>query len=197
MSNESFNQLANPVAPGARLGALSADRVLILVGAGVVSACAIAFLQTPLRIPGHAIFKAGLPIAGGIALVSRPLAGTVASASGMFTAAIFMLVGIGHLSAAAMVPLIAFGPAADLARKNANDRWSILLRLGLAGLGVNLLAFSVRWSGAFFQNDLLHSLSFRQFIATALVSFALCGLGAGGIAGVIYACRRGDSEISP
>lgn len=197
MSNGSFKQFARPVASQVLLGAIGGRGVLILVGAGVVAACALALVPTPIRVPGHAILKAALPIAGGMALVARPMAGTIASASGLFTSAILLLLGVGHLSTAGLVSLIAFGPAVDLALRNASGKWHTLFLLTFAGLAANLLAFGVRWGSAFYQNDLLHSLGSRQLVASAFLSFAVCGLAAGGIAGMLYLCRRSVSGISP
>jgi hypothetical protein len=197
MPNGNFNQFAKPLATRVSLGVFSSTEGLILVGAGIVAACALAFVPTPLRIPGHAILKAALPIACGVALVSRPLSGTVASTSGMLTSTILMLAGIGHLPAAAIVSLVSFGPAVDFALRKASGKGSTIFCLAIAGLGANLLAFSARWGSALYQNDLLHSLSARQFLTSALFSFVLCGLAAGVIAGLFVLLRRRVLGISP
>jgi hypothetical protein len=197
MSNGHSNQFAKPIAPRVTLGAINGLDFFILAAAGMVAACALALVPTPIRVPGHAILKAALPIAAGVALVARPMAGTLASSFGLLASAILMLLGMGHLSMAAMVSLVSFGPAVDFALRNTSGKWHTLFRLSLAGLAANLLAFSVRWGSALFQNDLLHSLGSRQFVASALLSFVVCGLAAGGIAGLLYSCRRGDSGVSP
>ncbi len=165
---------------------LSIRETMILAVAGAAAAAAVAFLPMQLRIPGHAILKATLPIVCGIALVPRPLAGTIAGSAAMFSSAIFLLMGVGHLPAAAMASLIAIGPAIDVALRGAKpDSASLYLRFAVAGLLANLCAFVVRWGTALLQADHWQSLNFRQMGLWALVSFAICGLAAGLLSGVV------------
>lgn len=170
-------------APGERF---RVREVIVLAVAGSAAASAVAFLPMPFRIPGHAILKATLPIVCGIAFVSRPWAGTIASSSGMFTSAIFMMLGVGHLQAAAMGSLIAIGPAIDFALRGAKSgSASLYLRFAVAGLIANLCAFAIRWATAMLQADQWQSLNFRQMVLWSFVSFALCGLVAGLVSGVV------------
>jgi len=165
-------------------------RELAILGtAGVVAALAVAFLQTPLRIPGHVILKSTLPLACGMACIAKPLAGTVAGSASLFTAAILMMVGLGNLQAAAMVSLLLVGPAMDWARLDReSNRFAWILRFSLAGLAINLGAFVVRWGTAYWQADGWHPLNFRSLGSAAIVSFALCGIVTGLMCGVM--CRQ-------
>lgn len=160
----------------------------VLAVAGVMATLAIAFLQTPLRVPGHAILKAALPLACGMAFVVKPLAGTLAASASLFAAAALLLVGLGNLQVAALVSLLLIGPAFDWARHNApRNQYPEIARFALIGLAVNLTAFAVRWGTAFWQADGWHPLNFRTLGLTAIVSFAVCGLAAGLMCGAL--CR--------
>jgi hypothetical protein len=162
----------------------------ILGGAGLTAALAIAFVQTPIRIPGHAILKAAVPFACGMALVSKPLAGTVAASASLFTAAVLLLAGVGNLQAAAVVSLSLTGPAFDWALNRSHDtsRFAALTRFALAGFAVNIAAFVVRFGTAFWQAEGWHPLNFRTLGTAAIVSFALCGIVAGIFCGEL--CRQ-------
>lgn len=165
-------------------------RELAILGtAGLVAAVAIAFGQLPLRIPGHAILKAAIPMAMGMAFVARPLAGTIAGSASLLTAALLLCVGFGNLQAAAIVSLLLIGPAFDWARKKINlNPIQLVTRFALVGLFVNVAAFVVRWSTAFWQADGWHPLNFRTLGSATIVSFALCGIVTGVVCGMI--CRQ-------
>jgi hypothetical protein len=167
-------------------------RELAILGlAGVVAVLAVAFVQSPLRIPGHAVLKAALPLACGMAFSGKPLAGTVAGSASLFTAAVLLLAGFGNLQAAALVSLLLIGPALDWGRRETQiNHFGWFTRFALAGLAVNLVAFVVRWGTAFWQADGWHPLNFRTLGSAAMVSFALCGIIAGVICGAMCRARK-------
>jgi hypothetical protein len=169
-----------------------ATRELAILGvAGVVAALAVAFIQSPVRIPGHAVLKASLPLACGMAFIAKPLAGAVAGSASLFTAAVLMLAGFGNLQAAALVSLLLVGPALDWARRDTQfNRFGWFMRFALVGLAVNLAAFVVRWGTAFWQADGWHPLNFRTLGFVATVSFAVCGIVAGVICGAMCRPRK-------
>jgi hypothetical protein len=165
---------------------LSVRELLIIILAGAAAAVAVAFLPLQIRIPGHAVLKATLPIVCGIALVPRPWVGTMSGLAAMMTAAIFFLLGIGNLQAAAVTSLLVIGPAIDLALRGAKvGSAQLYLRFAFAGLLANLCAFGVRWGIALLQTGSLHPLHMKQMALWALESFSLCGLAAGVISGVL------------
>jgi hypothetical protein len=170
-----------------------ATRELAILGvAGVVAALAVAFVQTPLRIPGHAVLKAALPLACGMTFIGKPLAGTMAGSASLFTAAVLMLTGFGNLQAAALVSLLLVGPALDWARRySQTNRFGWFARFAIAGLAVNLAAFVVRWGTAFWQADGWHPLNFRALGSVAMVSFAVCGI----VTGVICSAMCRPREL--
>jgi hypothetical protein len=167
-------------------------RELAILGlAGVVAVLAVAFVQSPLRIPGHAVLKAALPLACGLAFIAKPLAGTVAGSASLFTATVLMLAGFGNLQAAALVSLLLVGPALDWAGHDMQiNRFGWFARFALAGLAVNLAAFVVRWGTAFWQSDGWHPLNFRALGSMVIVSFAVCGIVAGVICGAMCLPRK-------
>lgn len=165
---------------------LSMSELLILALAGGVATCFVAFMPMPIRVPGHAILKATLPLMCGVALVPRPFAGTMAGLTALVTTAIFLVLGIGHLQGAAVTSLLAIGPAFDWAlRRSNNQRWHLYLRFAIAGLAANVCAFVVRWGLALFQTESLHTLNMQQVAWGAFLSFSLCGIAAGLISGAI------------
>lgn len=165
---------------------ITSGEVLVLICAGVVATSLVAFLHMPIRVPGHSILKAALPIVCATAMVPRPLAGSLTALSAALTAGAFLLMGIGHLQAAAITSLLAVGPAVDLALRNSRGGGLRLYnRLALAGFAANMLAFMVRWGISLTQVNTLHPLHFRQVAFGAFLSFAACGLAAGLICGVI------------
>lgn len=158
--------------------------VLVLILAGIIAAALIAFMQTPLRIPGHVILKAALPIAGGLAFTRFSWAGTLAGASAISSCALFLMAGVGHIPAAAFVSLSAIGPALDLARRF-TPRASLPYWIGfaMAGLLTNLAAFAARFVAAWGQSGTWHPFYMQQLGGWALASFAICGITAGIVGG--------------
>lgn len=169
--------------------AIGAAELLILIGAGLIAACAVAFLPLQLRIPGHAILKAALPIVCGVALAPRRFAGTVAGISAGLTAEALLVTGWAHLPAAALTSLLAIGPAIDIAKRGARSAgWPLYLRFAAAGLAANAIAFAVRWSTAALALDGFNLHMLPKFGLGVLASFAICGIVAGLISAII--CYR-------
>jgi hypothetical protein len=167
--------------------------LLFLATAGALAASAVAFIPLPLRIPGHAILKAALPIVVGVALVPRPFAGSLCGLSAIVTMSAFLALGIGNLPAAAVSSLVAIGPAIDLAMRGARRAgWPLYLRFAMAGMMANLLAFAVRWGTSALELDGFRSHMMSQIGLGAFLSFSLCGLMAGLMSAVI--CFRAASE---
>ncbi len=174
--------------PGDRVSTME---LAILVVAGVLSATAVAFMPLPLRIPGHAIVKAALPMVLGMALVPRGFAGTISGLAAGGTVGVFLMTGIGHLQAAAITSLLAIGPAMDVAVHGATrGGWQLALRFGVAGLCANLLAFVVRWGTDWLELDGNWPHTMRSIGWAALLSFALCGVFAGTLSA--WMCVRGS-----
>ncbi|QDU89848.1 hypothetical protein Pla175_32440 [Pirellulimonas nuda] len=178
-----------PALAGGAAGLWSREAALLAV-AGVLAACAVTFLPTPIRAPGHAILKATLPIVAGVALAPRLWAGSLCGAAAAASTGLMLGLGLGNLQPAAVAALLAIGPAIDLAMRGAGrGGWTLYLRFALAGLAANLFAFAVRWGVAWLALDGARLHTMQQIGPGALASFALCGLAAGLVSGVL--CFRG------
>jgi hypothetical protein len=197
-----FNSTTLPyrrIGGASRLGPLSVPtdklggiELFALIIAGTLATLAIAFIPLQLRVPGHAILKATLPIVLGVALVPRPFAGTISGLAAMGSVGTLLAMGTATFQPAAVMALVAIGPAIDLAlyRTRTGGR-SLYLRFAAAGLLANLFAFAVRWGMAWLELDgSAHTM--QRIGIWALLSFAACGVAAGLVSAVI--CFRSQSR---
>src|SRR5262249_44745800 len=120
----------------------SALEVALLVGLGAAAALATTLLDFSLRIPGHAILRSVFPMALGMALVPRRLAGTVMGASALATALVVGAARGGGPGAGALTSLCLTGPLLDLVLWGADRGWRLYLGFVLAGLGSNLVSLA-------------------------------------------------------
>jgi len=160
-------------------GHVSALEVAALVLLGVTAAVTSAYVQIGLRIPGHSIVMAVLPMAFGFAVVPRQLAGTAMSTSAMLTAALLTASGAHHFGVGALASLTAVGPLLDLALARARGGWRLYLGFVLAGLFANVLAFSVRGGSKLLQLDAPGTRVFSDWLSQAAVTYVLSGALAG------------------
>ncbi len=123
---------------------ISTLETAVLLLAGGAAAVPTASLRLGLRIPGHAIVLAVLPLACGLALVPRRGAGSIMAVGAGVTAA--WLRGGGHaaLGAGALTSLCATGPLLDLALAWMRSGWRLYGAFVAAGLTSNLLALVAR-----------------------------------------------------
>jgi hypothetical protein len=115
-----------------------------LLGLGVLAASAAVFLRLRLGVPGHAILRTVLPVALGLSLVPRHLAGSVIATTAFVTALGFQAYGVRGVGVPALTSLLLTGPLLDLALLGARPGWRLYGRLALAGLVSNLLALASR-----------------------------------------------------
>src|SRR5215470_5155154 len=106
--------------------ALSVAEVAILLLIGAAAAVATATLDFSLRIPGHAIIRSVFPMALGLALVPRRLAGSLMAASAAATTLALRAGGHG-VGAGAVTSLCLTGPFLDLALLGARQGWRLYL----------------------------------------------------------------------
>jgi hypothetical protein len=72
---------------------ISAAELLLLLTCGAAAAAAVAYVKLSLRIPGHSIVLAALPMVLGLSLAPRRLAGSLMSAGAIGTAWLLSAVG--------------------------------------------------------------------------------------------------------
>jgi len=177
---------------------------IVLMTAGAVAALASTFIDFSLRIPGHAILRAVFPMTIGLALVPRYGAGTVMGCSAIATALVLHFggfVGTG-LGLGAMTSLSATGPLLDWTLRRSDGGWRMYLAFATAGLTSNLLAFVVRGTAKAAGWEHLGRRPLAAWLPPAAISYAVCGLLAGLLAGAVwfYGRRRSDDpsrEMQP
>ena len=127
--------------PGQRVSALE---LLVLLGSGAGAAAAVGMAKLGLGIPGHSIVLAVLPLALGLSLAPRHLAGSMMSAGALGTAWMLQGAGTATFGSGAFVSLCLLGPMMDLALRNARSGWRVYTALVLAGTATNLTALASR-----------------------------------------------------
>lgn len=173
--------------------------VTLLMGFGVTAAVATAWLDLSLRIPGHAILRAVLPMALGLALVPRHFAGTLMGLSALTAAFGFHASGLAHPGVGAVASLCLTGPAMDAALARASKGWHIYLGLTLAGLGTNLVALAMRAAPKTAGADRAAARALAGWWSEASVTYPVCGIAAGLLAAAAFfhATRRRREEWLP
>ena len=172
----------------------SAAELAILIAAGLLAAAAVALISPTLRMPGSAILRAGIPMVLGVALVPRRLSGTVMGLGAMAGWAGLVAGGWGHWQPAAVVSLVALGPAIDLALGVATPRgWTLYLRFALAGALANSAAFAVRAGTSLIGLDSAGGHTNSRFGLTVFLSFVACGVVAG-LLGALAAFRLSNDD---
>ena len=123
---------------------VSAIELLLLLSCGAAAAAAVAYVKLSLRIPGHSIVLAALPMVLGLALAPRRLAGSVMSAGAIGTAWLLSGVGGASFGSGSSVSLLLIGPMMDVAVRHARSGWRVYAALVSAGIATNLLALGSR-----------------------------------------------------
>jgi hypothetical protein len=125
---------------------ISALELLVLFAAGAAASAAVGLAKLGLGIPGHAIVLAALPVALGLSLAPRHLAGSIMSTGALGSAWLLQRAGLGDYSSGSFVSLCLLGPLMDLALRGARRGWRVYAALVLAGTATNLLALASRAS---------------------------------------------------
>jgi len=123
---------------------ISAAELLLLLACGAAAAAAVAYVKLSLRIPGHSIVLAALPMVLGLALAPRRLAGSVMSAGSIGTAWLLSAAGGASYGSGSSVSLLLIGPMMDVAVRHARGGWRVYAALVLSGVATNLLALGSR-----------------------------------------------------
>ena len=159
---------------------ISAIELVLLLSCGAAAAAAVAYVKLSLRIPGHSIVLAALPMVLGMALAPRRLAGSVMSAGAISTA--WLLSGIGGASfgSGSSISLLLIGPMMDVAVRHARSGWRVYAALVLAGVTTNLLALGSRAAFKVLGLDLAAGARpFDSWWLQASVTYTLSGVAAG------------------
>ncbi len=173
--------------------ALSVVQWATLIGAGIVAALASACLDVLPQTPGHAILRAVIPMAAGLACVPRRGAGCVMGGAAVGAAMLLKLGGAGP-GFGALTSLALTGPCLDLALRRAASGWRLYVAFAFAGLASNTGAMLVRGAvkGLGLEGG---RRPFASWLAEAVWTYPLFGIAAGLISAAIC-FRRGDGRRS-
>jgi hypothetical protein len=169
----------------------------ILVGAGITAALAVSCLDFSLRIPGHAVLRAVLPMALGLSLAPRRLGGVVMGVSACVTTSLLKLGGGPAPGIGAMTSLCLIGPMLDVALWRIRSGWPVYLGFALAGCMANVSAFAVRGAGKLSGLDALTKRPLADWVGTAAWSYILCGVVAGLLSAAVWFRLRADRGTTP
>ena len=174
-------------------GRVSVADAAVLLGCGATAALAVAYVKLGLRIPGHSIVLAALPMALGLSMAPRRLAGTVMSAGALGTAWLTSFGG-ASFGSGATISLFLLGPMMDVALLRAGHTSWRYGALVLAGLLTSVLALGARALPKVLGFDVADGRPFDSWWTQAIVTYSLSGLVAGalGALAVFRAHRRAE-----
>jgi hypothetical protein len=151
--------------------------VLLAAAAGALAACMVALVDLNLRLPGHSILKAALPLAMGFALVPRRATGMMMTVSALATLYMLRSGMSASVGGGSTTSLLALGPLVDVCLWRAKAGWGLVARFAAAGLLANLLAFAVRGGNKTWLEFGLRP--WDDWVTVAPWTYAICGLLAG------------------
>ena len=163
---------------------ISAIEVAMLLTCGAASAATIAFVKLSLGVPGHSIVLAAAPMALGMSLAPRRLAGSVMSAGALTTASILVASGAGRFGSGAFASLMLLGPMMDVAMRHARSGWRVYAALVLAGVATNTLALASRAAPKLLGIDI--GRPFDSWWLQALGTYSASGVVAGLLGAVCW-----------
>jgi hypothetical protein len=171
---------------------ISAAEIVLLIFCGAAAAAASGFIRLGLRLPGHSIVLSMVPMALGLALAPRKLAGCIMSAGALGMAAAFGLSGMTHYGSGASVSLCLMGPMMDLAVTRVRAGWRLYLGLISAGIVTNLLALASRSASKLLGLDMAGMRPFGTWWTQAIITYSLSGAVAGLIGALCFFHLRGQ-----
>ena len=161
--------------------------IAALLLTGAAGAAVTTFADFRLGLPGHHILFAVFPMALGLALVPRRLAGSVMGASGVATLAALGAAGAHLPGPGALAGFALMGPLLDLALSRGWTGWRLYGAFLAAGAVTNTLAFIVRATTKYFGlGGLGGGRSFAAWLPVAVWTYALAGLLAGLLSAVVW-----------
>jgi hypothetical protein len=166
--------------PRARAGQrISAAELLLLLLCGAAGAAAVAYVKLALRIPGHSIVLAALPMVLGLSLAPRRFAGSMMSVGAVSTAWLLSAVGGASYGSGSFVSLSLIGPMMDVAVRHARGGWRVYAALVISGVATNLLALGSRASFKILGLDAADARPFDSWWLQAMVTYTFSGVLAG------------------
>jgi hypothetical protein len=171
---------------------VSIAELLLLMASGAAAAGAVGLIKLQLRIPGHAILLAALPMALGMSLAPRRMAGSVMGVGALGTALWLTSAGTADFGSGAIVSLTLLGPMMDVVLRRVQQGWRVYAALVVAGLATNLLALGSRASTKLLGLD--PGRPFDSWWLQAIVTYSLSGIVAGLLGALCWFHLRDRSE---
>jgi hypothetical protein len=165
---------------------ISLAEVVLLLFCGAAAACAQAYVKLHLGIPGHAIVLSVIPMALGLALAPRRIAGSIMSAGAFTTAACLTAFAGARFGGGAFTSLCLIGPMMDMAVAGARRGWRLYLGLVLAGIAANFCALLSRTGGKVLGFDLPGTRPIGSWWTQALLTYTLSGAIAGLLGALLW-----------
>ena len=165
---------------------ISIVELVLLLASGAAAAAAVGFVKLSLGIPGHAIVLAALPMALGLSLAPRHLAGSVMSAGALGTAFLLSAVAGVTYGSGASVSLSLIGPMMDVALRGARRGRRVYVALVVSGVAANLLALGSRAATKLLGLDLAGARPFDSWWLQAAATYTLSGVVAGLLGAVCW-----------
>ncbi len=159
---------------------------VFLVSMGVCAALIVAYMKLGLKIPGHAIIRSVFPMAFGLAVAPRRMAGSVMSGSAVGFALILNATVSASIGIGAMSSLCLIGPLLDISLWNVKRGWRLYLGFALAGLGANLAALAVRGGTKWLELDHAGGRPFALWWPQAMFTYVASGVIAGLISAMVW-----------
>lgn len=158
----------------------------VLLGAGALAALVVSYVTLGLRIPGHAIVRAVLPMSLGLSLAPRRGGGLVMGASASSTVFLLGSMGGPYPGIGAMTSLCLLGPMMDLALWRIKSGWPVYLGFALAGGLANFAALLVRGTGKMSGLDGATQRLWADWATMAPWSYTVCGILAGLLSAAVW-----------
>jgi hypothetical protein len=177
--------------------ALPALEFAALLLFGGLAACSMLFLDFGVRMPGHAVLRAVLPMACGLAVVPRRGAGLVMGGGALLTLAGLSLGGHPGSGTGSTTSLLLIGPMMDAALWSARPGLRLYLSFALAGFATNLVAFLVRGAAKAGGGTGAGGRAMESWLQVAVFTYAACGLLAGLISAAMLFHWSGKSPDDP
>lgn len=140
-------------------------------------------MDLDLRLPGHAILRAVVPLALGLALVPRRGAGSVMGGAALLTVLAHGVDG-GAPGWGAAASLALTGPILDFAARSARSGRAVYVALVAGGFVANAVAFAIRLGAKVVLHDGGSPLA--VWWPRASVTYSLCGIAAGLVSAVLW-----------
>ena len=176
---------------------ITVAELVLLVLCGSAAAFVIGYVRLGLRIPGHVIVLAAVPMTLGLALAPRRMAGSVMSAGAFGTASLLAAFGGARYGGGSFVSLCLLGPMMDVALAGTRRAWRLYLGLTLAGIATNLLALASRTGGKLLGLDWPGARPFAAWWSQALVTYTASGAIAGLLAALVWFRLRARPDERP